>query len=274
MRLGIAQLMVEDSVSRNVERAVSAITRLAEAGAQLVALPEMFCCPYHNESFRQHAQPKGGEVFRAMQDAARRCGVFLVAGSMPEADGGRIYNTSFVFDPSGALIARHRKVHLFDVDIAGGQRFRESDTLAPGNDVTVFETPWGKVGLCICFDIRFPELARCMALRGAQLLLVPAAFNRTTGPLHWELLFRARAADNQCFTVGVAPAQNPAASYVSYAHSIAVSPWGEVLHCMGTAEAETVLDLDFSEISRVRAQLPLLSARREDVYTGGGVCGA
>ena len=190
----------------------------------------------------------------------------MVGGSLPELDGDKVYNTSYVFDPTGRCVAHHRKMHLFDIDVAGGQRFRESDTLSAGNEITVFDTPWGKMGLCICFDLRFQELAQLMALEGAQVLLVPAAFNMTTGPAHWELLFRQRAVDNQCFTVGVSPARDEQGSYVAYGNSIAVDPWGAVLCRAGAEETTLYADLDVERLEAVRAQLPILSARRTDLY--------
>ena len=128
---------------------------------------------------------------------------------------------------NGHQIGKHRKMHLFDIDVKGGQYFKESDTLTPGDQVTVFDTEFGKMGLCICYDFRFPELARLMVDEGAQVIIVPAAFNMTTGPLHWELMFRQRAVDNQVYTIGAAPARDLNAGYHSWGHSIAVSPWGE-----------------------------------------------
>ena len=185
---------------------------------------------------------------------------------MPEQDGDRLYNTSFVFDPEGKQVTRHRKMHLFDICVKDGQQFKESDTFSAGDDVTVFDTPFGKLGLCICFDMRFPELSRMMTLQGVQAILTPAAFNMTTGPLHWELLFRQRAVDNQLFTVGVAPARDCSSGYVSYGNSMACSPWGKVL-CRADAEpALLITELDFAENDSVRSQLPLLSARRVDIY--------
>ena len=201
-----------------------------------------------------------------MAGLARETGLWLVAGSMPEADGERIYNTSFVFDPAGRQAAFHRKMHLFDIDVKGGQRFMESETFTAGDSVTVFDTPFGKLGLCICFDLRFPELARCMALAGARAIVTPAAFNMTTGPAHWELLFRQRAVDNQLFTLGVAPARDEQGPYVSYGNTILCSPWGEVLARAGSAPALLLADVDLNQNESIRAQLPLLSARRTDVY--------
>ncbi|MCI6171402.1 MAG: carbon-nitrogen hydrolase family protein, partial [Selenomonas bovis] len=173
----------------------------------------------------------------------------------------------FVFDAAGRQIARHRKVHLFDIDIAGGQRFRESDTFSPGADLTVFDTPLGRFGVVICFDIRFPELMQLMALYGAEAVFVPASFNMTTGPVHWQLLFRARALDAQLFLLGCSAARDARSRYVAYGHSLAVSPWGTVLAELG-AQPETLLaTLDLDELLRTRAQIPVMGgARRTDLY--------
>ncbi|MGB9792683.1 MAG: carbon-nitrogen hydrolase family protein, partial [Thermacetogeniaceae bacterium] len=192
--------------------------------------------------------------------------VFLVGGSVPEkGDDGRLYNTSYVFDDMGRQVAKHRKVHLFDIDVEG-QYFKESDTLAPGNRATVFEAPFGRVGVMICYDLRFPELARLLVKRGAVIFAVPAAFNMTTGPAHWELLFRCRALDNQVFALGAAPARNTGAAYVSYANSIITDPWGRVVARLGEDEGVLVEEIDLGEVERIRSSLPLLKHVRSDVY--------
>ena len=201
-----------------------------------------------------------------MSQLARERGIYLIAGSLPELEGHRVYNTSFVYAPDGTCIARHRKIHLFDIDVEGGQRFMESEVLSPGREVTTFDTPWGTMGLCICFDMRFQELCRLMALRGARVIFAPAAFNMTTGPAHWELLLRQRAVDNQCFTVGTSPARDESASYVAWGNSMVCDPWGTVLHCCGAGEEVAVTELDMTRIDAVRRQLPILSVRRTDVY--------
>lgn len=242
------------------------IREAAKSGVDFAVLPEMFCCPYDNAYFQGFGEEAGGEAQIALSNLAKELGIYIVGGSVPELADGTIYNTSYVYNRTGRELARHRKVHLFDINVAGGQRFFESDVLSPGGQITTFETEFGTMGLCICFDLRFEELARCMALRGAKCMFVPAAFNMTTGPAHWELLFRQRAVDNQCFTVGVSPARNPAASYVAYGNSIAVDPWGTVL-CRAGAEAEILyVQLDLHRVEAVRAQLPILSARRTDLY--------
>ena len=185
---------------------------------------------------------------------------------MPELDGNDVYNTSFVFDRNGRELARHRKVHLFDIDVKGGQRFFESETLKAGNEITVFDTEFGKMGLLICFDIRFPEICRLMALKGAKVLFAPASFNMTTGPMHWEILFRLRAVDNQFFTVGASPARDENGVYVSYGNSIAVNPWGKVIYRAQAGEAMGIVDLDLNDVADVMEQLPLIRAMRNDVY--------
>ena len=266
MRIALIQMMVTADKRQNIETACGKIREAAQHGADMAVLPEMFCCPYQNDCFRPYGEEENGPAQTALSALAAELGIYIVGGSIPELAAGNVYNTSFVYDRRGRRIARHRKVHLFDIDVAGGQRFRESDTLSPGNEITTFETEFGTCGLCICFDLRFEELARCMCLRGAKVLFVPAAFNMTTGPAHWELLFRQRAVDNQCFTVGVSPARDETAGYVAYGNSIAVDPWGTVLCRAGAEEAILCTDLDLTRIDNVRAQLPILSARRTDLY--------
>lgn len=266
MKIALVQMKNGPVKEYNLKRAENGVREAARSGADLVMLPEMFCCEYHNSAFIENREPAGGPTWRMLSRAALDSGVWLVGGSVPEADGGLTYNTSFVFDRSGRQAAFHRKMHLFDIDVPGGQSFRESKTFSAGNAVTLFDTEFGKMGLCICFDIRFPELSRLMALEGAQVILCPAAFNMTTGPSHWELLFRGRAVENQVFTLGCAPARDEAGAYVSYGNSIAVSPWGDVIARAGAEETILYADLDLGLVGDVRRHLPLLSARRTDIY--------
>jgi len=260
------QMNVTPEKARNIGRAWELTQRAATDGADVVVLPEMFACLYENASFLENAEEAGGMIWQALSDMAAANNVYLVGGTFPEREGKRLYNTCFVFDRAGRQIARHRKTHLFDVDVEGGQHFKESDTFTAGRDITVFDTEFGRLGLCVCFDMRFPELARIMALEGARAVFVPAAFNMTTGPLHWEVMFRSRAIDNQVFTVGCALARDENGPYVSYGNSIAVDPWGKVLCRADAAEEVLTVDLDLSEVDRTRSQLPLMPARREDLY--------
>ena len=240
MKLAQIQMHVTADKAANLRHAEDLLRSVR--GADMAILPEMFCCPYDNACFRAYGEPEGGPAYQMLSRTARELNLWLVGGSLPELDGDKIYNTAYVFDPTGTCVARHRKMHLFDIDVQGGQSFRESATLSPGNDITLFDTPYGRIGLCICFDLRFEELCRLMALEGARVLLAPAAFNMTTGPAHWELLLRQRAVDNQCFTVGAAPARDEAASYVAWGHSLVCDPWGTVLHECGSGE-ETAVSL-------------------------------
>lgn len=255
MKLSLLQMNVVSDLYQNLDHAKELSLKAVENGADVIILPEMFCCEYKRSAFLKYAQKEGGEVTNTLSKIAADTGAYLIGGSMPEFDDGRLYNTCFVFDPSGKRIARHRKIHLFDVDIDAGQRYRESDSFAPGSEITTFDTPFGKFGVCICFDIRFNSFIHRMS--GIDFLAVPAAFNITTGPLHWELLFRARAVDEQVFTFGCAPARNESSSYVSYANSIAVSPWGRVLAIAGSEEAVLTVEIEPNEVREMRRQIPL-----------------
>lgn len=263
-------VQLQTHVYRDKEKNLAALPKLFEdakqAGADFVCLPEMFSCPYETPNFPIYAEKDQGPSWQALSDLAKEYHVYLSAGSIPElSDDGAVYNTSYVFDREGRQLAKHRKVHLFDIDVKGGQCFKESDTLTAGTWSTVFDTEFGRMGTCICYDFRFPELARRMVLDGANVILVPAAFNMTTGPAHWEVLFRSRAVDNQVFTFGTAPARDRKASYHSWGHSIAVSPWGTVLNQMGAKAGlqKTVIDLE--QVSAIREQLPLLKTRMENL---------
>ncbi|MCB7317819.1 carbon-nitrogen hydrolase family protein [Lacrimispora sp. 210928-DFI.3.58] len=266
LRLALVQMEVVPGVERNLETARKGVKKAAEQGAELVVLPEMFCCLYQNSEFVRRKEPKGGQIWQALKEMAADNSVYLVGGSMPEEEGGKIYNTSFIFDPEGLQIGRHRKVHLFDIDVPGGQQFFESRVFSPGNDVTVVDTAFGKVGVCLCFDIRFPELSRIMALQGAEAIIIPAAFNMTTGPAHWELHFRGRAVDNQLFMAGCAPARDVNGPYVSYGNSIVTDPWGRILGRLDEKPGILVQEIDLDAIKAVREQLPLIKNRRKDLY--------
>lgn len=266
VRIAMLQMQVTRDKSENLRHARRLLLQLAGAGIDMAVLPEMFCCPYSGDCFRAYGERPGGEAWQMLSETARELGIYIVGGSVPELEDERVYNTSFVFDRAGHQIARHRKAHLFDINVTGGQQFRESDTLSPGNEITVFDTDFGRIGLCICFDMRFQEFAKAMGDDGAELIVVPAAFNMTTGPAHWELMFRQRAVDNQIFTLGVAPARNENESYVSYANSILVDPWGTVLAQAGESEEILIAEIDLSLCESIRRQLPIRSARRNDLY--------
>ncbi len=267
MKIALIQMNVVDDTATNIEHAHNLALEASKNGADLIVLPEIFTCIYDSANFPKKAFNRESEHYKAIQDIAKSTGKYLIAGSIPEkAEGSKVYNTSFVFNTKGEELAYHRKTHLFDIDVKGGQYFKESDTLSAGNRPTLFETPFAKIGLIICYDIRFPEFSRMLVEEGAELIVVPAAFNMTTGPAHWELSFRARALDNQVYYAGCAPARNENSSYVSYANSIVTSPWGEVIAKAGTKEEILYADIDLEYEKQIRNELPLLKHRRKDIY--------
>ncbi len=266
IKVALLQMDVCADKDKNLETAKKLIKEAAGQGADFVLLPEMFCCLYTSEAFVANREPKGGRVYTTLKNAAEENKVYLIGGSMPEEDGDKIYNTSFIFDREGNQIGRHRKVHLFDIDVEGGQHFHESDTFTPGDTYTVFGTEFGKMGVEICFDLRFVEIARMTALAGAQVIFVPGAFNMTTGPAHWELHFRGRALDNQVFMCGCAPARDVNGPYISWGNSIVTSPWGDIIEKLDEKAGILYQELDLERVKSIRDQLPIIKARRTDLY--------
>lgn len=274
LRVGMVQFRTGPDKRENLLRMEEFVALLGREKVELVVLPEMFQCPYEVGHFpREAEQIPEGETVQYLMRLAQKYRVYLVGGSIPERKGNEFYNTSVILNPEGEILGIHRKIHLFDVDFAD-LYFQESSILSPGHSLTLCPTPWGTVGVMICYDLRFPELARLYALRGAKLIVVPGAFNPVTGPLHWELLFRARAVDNQVFMIGASPAPHPESSYQAYGHSLVVDPLGRVIRELGEEEAVLINDLDLSDVDRTRQKLPLLSHRRTDLYAvtwrGGG----
>ncbi len=265
-KLALIQLKSFSTNDENLDAAVEKINETARDGADLVVLPEMFSCPYKASNFPIFAQADGEKNWQRLSDAARKNKIYLVAGSMPERDDGKIYNTSYVFDRNGKQIAKHRKMHLFDCDIPGGAFFHESDTLTAGNEATVFETEFGKFGLMICFDIRFPELSRLMINQGAKMIIVPAAFNMTSGPAWWEIMFRTRATDNQVFMAGCSPSRDENAGYVAWGHSLVVNPFGKIISQLNEKEGILYQNVDLAEVEDFRNQYKILKSRRTDIY--------
>lgn len=267
LALSICQMKAGSDKRENLARAEGFIREASRRGAELVILPEIFNAPYQADLFPQYAEPYPGPSTAMLSATARSCGICVIGGSILELDaGGRIYNSCFAFDEQGSLLGRHRKMHLFDIDMPGQISFRESDTLKAGNNISIIRYKSICIGLMICFDCRFPELARAAVLEGAQLLVIPGAFNLTTGPAHWELLMRCRAVDNQVFVAAASPARNPQASYQAWGHSMVVDPWGSIIKEAGIEETIISADLDFTALERIRNELPLLKQRRTDLY--------
>lgn len=273
IKIAAIQMSTVADKMENVRTVKAYLEKIKDENPDFVILPEMFCCPYQTENFLIYAEKEGGPVWQQLSGYAKQYGIYLIGGSMPEKDAeGNVYNTSYIFDREGKQIGKHRKVHLFDIDIKGGQTFKESDTLTAGDSDTVFDTEFGKIGVMLCFDIRFPELSRMMVNDGAKVIFVPAAFNMTTGPAHWELSFRTRALDNQIYMVGCAPARDVSAGYISWGHSIVTDPWGRVIDMLDEKKGILLAELDMDYEEQVREELPLLKSRRKDMYKLEKLC--
>ena len=272
INIALCQMNVVDNKEKNIEKAIQMIKESKKQGADLAVLPEMFNCPYENEKFIEYAEElNDSQTLNEIAKIAKEESIHILAGSIPELEkddenSTSIYNTATLFDNNGKLLGKHRKMHLFDIDVKGKIYFKESDTLSAGNEFTVIETELATLGIGICYDIRFVELSRIMALNGAEILVFPGAFNLTTGPAHWEILFKSRALDNQVYAIGVAPALDKDASYNSFGHSIAVNPWGEIIEELDYEEGLKLVEIDLDEIKRIRDEIPILKNRRTDLY--------
>ena len=276
IKIALCQMNVVDNKEENIKKAIQMIRDSKKQGADLAVLPEMFNCPYENEKFIEYGEEfEDSSTLNRIAETAKEENIHVLAGSIPEiemslGEGGKdeksIYNTSVLFDNHGNILGKHRKMHLFDIDVKGKIYFKESDTLSAGSNFTVIETELATIGIGICYDIRFVELSRIMTLNGAEILIFPGAFNLTTGPAHWEILFKSRALDNQVYTIGVAPALDETANYNSFGHSIAVNPWGEVIEELDFEEDLKIVEIDLNEIKRIREEIPILKNRRCDLY--------
>ncbi|KAH7357527.1 carbon-nitrogen hydrolase [Pyrenochaeta sp. MPI-SDFR-AT-0127] len=280
LKLALIQLASGADKAHNLSHARSKVLEAAKKGAKLVVLPECFNSPYGTKYFDKYAEtllpspPSEAQSpsFHALSNLAKEANVYLVGGSIPERDENskdekKLYNTSLTFGPSGELLATHRKVHLFDIDIPGKIKFKESEVLSPGNKITLLDLPeYGKIAIAICYDVRFPELATIAARKGAFLLLYPGAFNLTTGALHWELLARARATDNQVYVGLCSPARDMQAEYNAWGHSMVVDPNAQVLEQLDEKEGIVIQELEAGKIEEIRKGVPLYGQRRFDVY--------
>jgi predicted amidohydrolase len=268
MRASAVQLNSNEDKARNVEIAERLIRRAASEGAELVLLPEKFNVIGSPEQLVAGAEPLDGPTLRWAAALAAELGLWLVAGSVVERVEGddKLRNTSVLFDPDGAVRALYRKIHMFDVEV-GGIAYRESDVESPGEEIVVADAGEMKLGLAVCYDLRFPELFRIMAVDGAQAFTLPAAFTVPTGRAHWEILIRARAIENQAFVIAAGQVGRHPPDHESYGHSTIVDPWGTVL-AAASDEPERVLvaDIDLDAQAEIRAKLPSLANRQPDAY--------
>ena len=251
----------------NGETAEALVRQAAAAGADLVALPELWSCHGLDTVYRENAETVPGPTTEFLGELARGLGVYLLGGSILEGEPGseRLSNTSTFFDPSGEMTAVYRKIHLFDVK-APDREYLESAHIAPGDEVVTAKAGPATLGLSVCYDVRFPELYRLLALRGAEILAVPAAFTLQTGKDHWELLLRARAVENQAFVVAPAQWGQKADGRWTYGRSIIVDPWGTVLSTCPDRDGFALASLDLDYLDSFRSEFPALANRRPEAY--------
>jgi len=296
-RVALLQFHVSGDKARNIETASEFLIEAKKHKAVLSVMPEIWNSPYATSAFEEFAEilPEVGDTkppttkeespsVHFLMEAAKQHQMWIIGGSIPESvisnGGKKIYNTSLCISPRGVIVAKHRKVHLFDIDVPGRITFRESDTLTGGSSISTFEaegTPLGKIGVGICYDLRFPEFAQCMVQRGCNILVYPGAFNLITGPAHWELLQRARAVDGQCYVLTASPARSKHPSegtgsnvkyphYEAWGHSTVVNPWGEVIATSDETAQVVIADIDMSKVYEVRRSIPTSMQKRNDIY--------
>lgn len=247
----------------NLDQAAHWIEVAVKQGARLVVLPELFNCLTSREPMLANAEPVPGPTSDMAMSWAKRWGITLVAGSILERAGdGKGFNTSLVFDPEGNLITVYRKLHLFDVDLPGEVTFKESSFVEPGNRIEVAETACGRIGMSICYDLRFPELYRRLADQGADIITVPSAFALATGRDHWEVLLRARAIENQAFVVAANQYGRHSEELVTYGRSMIIDPWGIPLAVAADGPGVTMAAIDLQRSESIRKRLPALTHRR------------
>ena len=261
------QMSSTPNKAENLETAEALIRQAVAAGAELVALPELFSCHGLEKAYRENSEPIPGPTTGFLGELAREFGVYVLGGSIlegePEAD--TLHNTSTFFDPSGELAAVYRKIHLFDVKVQD-REYLESNTVAPGREIVTAKAGPATLGLSVCYDVRFPELYRLLALRGAEILAVPAAFTLHTGKDHWELLLRARAVENQAYVIAPAQWGQKADGRWTYGRSMVIDPWGTVLATCPDRDGFALATSDLDYLDRFRTEFPALKNRRPETY--------
>lgn len=259
------QVNASDDMDANIERAAALTCDARAAGAQLVVMPEnVSMMTWGRDSIIAKAMPEDShKALAAFRELARETGLWLHCGSLAVLlEDGRVANRSFMLGPKGEIVARYDKIHMFDVDLGNGEVYRESATFAPGREAVLAETPWGAIGLSICYDLRFPHLYRSLAQSGARFLVVPAAFTRTTGKAHWHVLLRARAIETGCFVLAPAQCGEHEGGRQTFGHALIVSPWGAIMADAGEEPGYVIATLDCDLVAEARGKVPSLDHDR------------
>ena len=268
LNVALVQLNSGDDKDANIAAALKGIDQAAATGARLVMLPEVWTDMGPDDGAADAAETVPGPLTETLAARARDLGIYLHAGSFLERAEGepRSFNTTVVFDPNGEIIAKYRKIHMFDVDLAGKESYRESNTVAAGDEIVTVDIDGVRLGLTICYDLRFPELYRILALRGAEIIAVPAAFTMKTGRDHWEALLRARAIENTVYIVAPDQVGQHSGGLWCYGRSMIIDPWGTVLATAPDQPTVIRASLDLDYLRAVRTQVPSLANRMPDRY--------
>ena len=262
--VGAVQMTSSADRAKNLDTALRLVNEAADLGARLVGLPENFSFMGRDEDRIGGAETLEGSTVAALRDLARRRGIYVLAGSIAEKVDvpGKTANTSVLIGDDGAILAAYRKIHLFDVAIPDGARYAESETVVPGDKLVVAPTPLGRIGLTVCYDLRFPELYRHLSALGAEILCIPSAFTLFTGKDHWEVLLRARAVENLAYVLAPAQVGRHSASRVTFGNAMVVDPWGVVLARCHDGEGVCVAPVRRERLEAVRRELPALKHRK------------
>lgn len=286
-KLGLCQILVGDDKEINLKTASNAIEEAVNKGADIIVLPEIFNSPYSNDSFPIYCEyiPKVNTISSQinsikypstfmLSNAAKMHKKYIIGGSIPEKDDEKLFNTCLCFNQNGDIIGKYRKMHLFDINVPGKMTFYESKTLSQGNDYCIINIKDigikndFKIGIGICYDLRFNELADIYRQNDCSMIIYPAAFNTTTGPLHWELLQRARATDNQIYIATCSPARNYKSSgYPVYGYSQCINPWGQIINKLNENQGIIIIDINLDIINEVRESIPIWKQKRYDIYS-------
>ena len=266
--VAVLQMNSGEDKARNVETALRLIDNAAATGARLVVLPEIWTYLGNEEGNRANAERIPGPITDALAAKAKQHGIYLHGGTMLEKRDGepKLFNTTVVFDPSGELIAQYSKIHMFDVVLDGVASYKESNTVQRGEEIVTFDMDGTTVGLAICYDLRFPELFRILTLRGADVIVLPAAFTMTTGKDHWEVLIRARAIENQVYMVSCGQYGPDSSGKWCYGRSLIADPWGTVVATAPDREFMLRATVDLDYLRKVRRQVPSVQNRQADLY--------
>lgn len=265
-RIASCQMDVVDDKNENIRHAVELIKEASNNNADIVCLPEMFNTPYDNDKFIENAEYEDDSItLEAMKTVADEESIILQCGSIAQAADDKIYNTAYLIDSNGKIIGKHQKMHLFDID-TNTMKFKESDTLTAGDNITTIKTDLATISLAICYDVRFPEYWTLLNNNQTDIVIMPGAFNRTTGPLHWQTLIRARAIDNQYYIVATSPSQVDNPYYIAWGHSMIVNPWGNILANANEKEEIIYSQINEKDKIEVREQIPVLTNKRRDIY--------